>query len=52
MYNTNPYTDRIKKIALSKGEVLSDDQALEMLARVSEFAKVIINNSNNDYECD
>ena len=42
MYNTTPYTERIKAIALERdGVVLSDEEAYEVLARLSPLVKVV-----------
>ena len=39
MSNTDPYTKRVKEIALSEGVELSDDEALERLLRIVSLAK-------------
>lgn len=42
MYNTAVYTERIKAIALERdGVVLSDEQAYEVLARLTPVVKVV-----------
>ena len=42
MYNTAVYTERIKAIALERrGVVLSDEEAYEVLARLTPLVKVV-----------
>lgn len=42
MHNTTVYTERIKTIALERdGVVLSDEEAYEVLARLTPLVKVV-----------
>jgi hypothetical protein len=46
MRDTDPYTIKIKQISLSQGVPLNNDQALEVLLRLTELIEVVYERKN------
>lgn len=46
MRDTTPYISKIKQTSLSQGVTLNDDQALEVLLRLTELVEVVYERKN------